>query len=750
MKTRIAPALRWIAATLFLCLGGSVLRPQDDNSNPNINTVPANIVILSGNHQLGIEWYLDAPLVVQVTDNYHNPLPKIHVSFSSDAGMLASDNTGTGYNLDQDCITDRNGCAQVFLGLCGPPGTTDHVTASIQSVIDGQSGTETKSVAFECFVPQLYVVSGDLQMGEAGSWLPAPLKVRLGINSGGTMYYAGAGLGLNYTVVNANSRLNSVPADSNASIALTAITDANGNAKIFLKPAGTNAGTPNSVTVTFSTYRGASVEQFNCYTDGILAIEMGDNQVGTSGTWLPIPLGVQMRNSSGTPMAIPGLPVTFEMMSGGGALAASRTGSGSTTTFSASTDSNGFAQVYLKLRGDGGAPDTVRATPGADGQSVELHGYAYPPVVLFSQGKYTSASNSTLYAQIGGPLSGNLTVKLNDATIAGSWQAGQPFSLTVPLNIGLNTFTLVVTDSQGYHFSSSTQITRESSGPQVTVNSPVDSDTVPANAVDVIGTYSSSSPMRSVTVNGQAAYFVGGTFSAQLVPLTSGSNTLSVVATDQAGNASTSNRTITASYSSGALPPVTLTAPNPLTGAAPLTVVFTPHFNVSTETVSSVVYHFNGLNNAAASGSGLSTLSHTFVQRGDYFPMVTVTTTAGHSYSSSGPATPFAQRLHVHVTSGTSTPLTVWADFGAALAAHDIEGTAQYFVSTKSDDWLATLRAMGPEDAAQMQSDLVSLVLVGTFGNVAEYAATVNTPQGQITFPVNFDLEDGEWKIDEF
>ena len=379
MKTRIAPALRWIAAALFLCVGGSVLRPQDDNSNPNINKVPANIAIFSGNHQLGIEWYLDAPLVVQVTDNNGNPLPGINVSFLSDAGMLARDNVGSGYNLAQDCITGGDGCAQVFLDLRGPPGTTNHVTASIQSVIDGQSGTTTKTVAFECFVPQLIVVSGKSQMGASGSWLPTPLKVRLGSAFGGTMYYAGAGLQISFQVTANNGLLSRNANNANASSAITLSTDDEGYAQVNLKLTGTDAGTLNSVNATFSTYRGTNSASIDCYTNGVLAVSSGAVQAGPRNVWLPEPLKVLLSDSNGKAMPA-GLPVHFRVSTGWGSIRDPITGNTAypflgDRDLDVITDVGGYAQVLLYPAYAAFMSTRVQATPGTSGNYVQMFGY---------------------------------------------------------------------------------------------------------------------------------------------------------------------------------------------------------------------------------------------------------------------------------------------------------------------------------------------------------------------------------------
>ena len=119
---------------------------------------------------------------------------------------------------------------------------------------------------------------------------------------------------------------------------------------------------------------------------------------------------------------------------------------------------------------------------------------------------------------VSGTVSGSpATVTVNgiSATISGSTFS----AASVPVSFGPNTVTAVATDAAGN--SSSSAITVHV-GARVTVQGTV------------------SETVASVSVNGVAATISGTTFSAA-VPLQLGVNTITVVATDPAGNSRTQN-----------------------------------------------------------------------------------------------------------------------------------------------------------------------------------------------------------------
>jgi RHS repeat-associated protein len=116
------------------------------------------------------------------------------------------------------------------------------------------------------------------------------------------------------------------------------------------------------------------------------------------------------------------------------------------------------------------------------------------------------------------------------------------FKTTVNLVEGLNTITIVATDAAGNTTTVTRTITRDTIPPTLTISSPSDSTVTNQNAVQISGTVSDSTSV-TLTANGQNVTVSNGTFSTS-VSLTEGISTITIVATDAAGNTTTINRII--------------------------------------------------------------------------------------------------------------------------------------------------------------------------------------------------------------
>ena len=120
------------------------------------------------------------------------------------------------------------------------------------------------------------------------------------------------------------------------------------------------------------------------------------------------------------------------------------------------------------------------------------------------------------------------------------------FSTAVTLQTGANTITIVATDNAGTQKTDARTITFDPNAPVLAISAPADNSTTTQSLVTVTGTISETSTV-SVSVNGgspQAAAISGNTYSAT-VYLVAGVNTISINATDLAGNTATAKRTVT-------------------------------------------------------------------------------------------------------------------------------------------------------------------------------------------------------------
>jgi sugar lactone lactonase YvrE len=202
-------------------------------------------------------------------------------------------------------------------------------------------------------------------------------------------------------------------------------------------------------------------------------------------------------------------------------------------------------------------------------QSVTVQVDTAPPQVVVSSPAanfLTSAGEITVVGTVA-DASAISQVTVNGQVAAVS---GNSFRLVLSLSEGSNTITAVAQDAAGNSGSATVNGTRDSTPPGITVTSPTDGFVTKQATVSVTGTVVDAGAIAQVTVNGQPAVVMAGGFSAA-VTLNEGRNTITVAATDAAGN----SRTVSVAGSLDTLPPaVTITAPVPnfLTNASQITV----------------------------------------------------------------------------------------------------------------------------------------------------------------------------------
>ena len=120
--------------------------------------------------------------------------------------------------------------------------------------------------------------------------------------------------------------------------------------------------------------------------------------------------------------------------------------------------------------------------------------------------------------------------------VSGSWTCS-----AFPLAEGSNTLTATVTDAAGNSAAAVVTVTRDTTAPAVAIVSPADGTTLNTATVNVTGTASDANGIASVKVNGTACSYATGNWSCSGLTLVEGSNVLSTVATDAAGNVGTAS-----------------------------------------------------------------------------------------------------------------------------------------------------------------------------------------------------------------
>lgn len=186
----------------------------------------------------------------------------------------------------------------------------------------------------------LRVAGGNNQSAQVGSVLPAPLAVTLTDSQGAPR----ANTPVVFRVIALDGALGTTSAISGSQSALAVNTDANGQAKVWLR-LGSRAGAGNNL-VEASTAGVAATADFvasgNPTQPGLVVVDSGNNQTGTVGQALPFPLIAIVTDASNNRLA--GVPVTFAVRGGGGGFGPNRD-----STWSTTSDADGRVAASLIL-----------------------------------------------------------------------------------------------------------------------------------------------------------------------------------------------------------------------------------------------------------------------------------------------------------------------------------------------------------------------------------------------------------------
>jgi RHS repeat-associated protein len=174
------------------------------------------------------------------------------------------------------------------------------------------------------------------------------------------------------------------------------------------------------------------------------------------------------------------------------------------------------------------AASTIHATYAPDAQA--------PTVAITSpvNGTFTNAASITVTGTASDDVAvARVTVNDTDAVLAnGSWSA----TITLSGGDGAKTITATATDTTNKSTSASVQITLDTAAPVLTIETPASGAVVANPALTISGTVSDAlTGIAGVTCNGAPATVSTGIVTCS-VSLTEGSNTVTIAATDNAGN----------------------------------------------------------------------------------------------------------------------------------------------------------------------------------------------------------------------
>lgn len=272
---------------------------------------------------------------------------------------------------------------------------------------------------------------------------------------------------------------------------------------------------------------------------------------------------------------------------------------------------------------DSGSPTSATAVIVVDSTVPALS------VSTLPNGTVTNSPNLNVAgtATDGGTGIAGVTVNGATATVA----ADGSFSVPVTLSAGANTITTIATDAAGNNTQDIRTITLDQTVPQITVTVPADNSATNVSPATVSGSVDKSAVVE-VAVNGgspQTPTQINNDFTTQ-VPLASGTNTITITATDQAGNVGTAKRTVVYDTTS---PTIQISDPaqDMVTNQASYLVQGTAGDSLTTTTVAITVDA--GQPAAVALATGAFSYSVPFAANKSYQLVATATDAAGNKAS---------------------------------------------------------------------------------------------------------------------
>ena len=356
------------------------------------NPGPAkNLLLSSGDGQSGtVGSPLSSPLVVEVTDQFGNPVSGATVNWAAatGGGMVSAPTSNTG----------ANGLAQINATL-GTLAGTDTFTATVAS-LTGSPVTFTATANHDV-ASKIAVSAGSPQSATVNTAFSTNLAAVVTDQygnpiPGATVVFAAPGSGASGTFSGSNSALT-----NGIGVATAPTFTANTKAGVYTVNAST-AGVTNPANFSLTNNPQAISET--------LSFVSGSPQTGSVGTALANPLVVQILDQYGNPF--PGVTVHWAATAGGGNVSAP----------TSNTGANGQAQITATL-GTHVGTDTYAATvAGVTGSPVSFtaianHGPAAIVAVTAGSGQSTTittpfATNlaATVTDRFGNPISGATVV----------------------------------------------------------------------------------------------------------------------------------------------------------------------------------------------------------------------------------------------------------------------------------------------------------------------------------------------------
>lgn len=256
-------------------------------------------------------------------------------------------------------------------------------------------------------------------------------------------------------------------------------------------------------------------------------------------------------------------------------------------------------------------------------------------ITAYFPAQYVNTNVVTAFV-LGGAAAGMAILVNNTNFSSAQWT---PFNPTPTINLGPTDGVYQVwfgfQGQNGIGYWSMKPITLDTTPPVISFTAPMNDSSFNLSSVNVQGNFVEAN-FSQLQVDGVQAFISGTNFTVLNVPLSPGTNFITAVAEDLAGNYGTNFIVVIGvTNDDGSMDVPVQLAATPIAGFAPLTVTLEVTSNAAPGTFQQISYDFNGDGIADFVTNSLDPITYTYATNGEYFPVATIQTTAG-TFSSSG------------------------------------------------------------------------------------------------------------------
>jgi transcriptional regulator CtsR len=276
----------------------------------------------------------------------------------------------------------------------------------------------------------------------------------------------------------------------------------------------------------------------------------------------------------------------------------------------------------------------------------------------------------------------------------------------------------------------------------ITIGSPSGGASISGSYVDVKGAVINTTGNETgVTVNGVVATVYGTQFIADNVPLTEGSNTITVTATDTAANTSSTSITVNAVTTGGYIK----LSSNIESGIVPLeiTLKIDGSFSITNSNL-----NITGPAQPIILSSSADEYRVKFIAEGVYYITASATDSLGYVYQDT------IAIMVLNKTQLDSLLKGKWEGMKGVLGNQDVDGAVGYFGEQSRERYRAVFNALLSR-LPQIASGMENIQLIYIDNSIAKYrirrTEAYNGQPYTVTYYIYFNIgSDGLWKIDKF